>query len=73
LPPVDESSDGDKEDVAPLGLSNGDYVLNDEEEVTVIQHVTVKSEAEARAVPPRAGGGRCACMRPRSGRPASAA
>jgi hypothetical protein len=47
-PPIDDSSE---EEEAPRRdiFNSGDYILNDDEEATVIQLVAVISEAEARA------------------------
>jgi hypothetical protein len=49
-PPVADNSDKEEEEVPVRTiLHSGDYVLNDEEEATTIQHVSINSEAEARA------------------------
>jgi hypothetical protein len=47
LPPVNDSNK--EEEKVMCRFSSGDHVLNDEEEATAIQQVTVISEAEARA------------------------
>jgi hypothetical protein len=44
--------------VCTLQLQSGDFVLNDEEEATAVQQVSVISAAEARALPPRGSGSR---------------
>ncbi|KAK1679275.1 hypothetical protein QYE76_040123 [Lolium multiflorum] len=48
-PPFDDSCEEEEEAPRRTIFNSRDYVLNDDEEVTAIQQVTVISEAEARA------------------------